>query len=122
MAEQAPSKKEEKPREPSPEEQAHARITELEKQVKALELELRTAQGRLLNRDPALFQKLKAENKELKERKAKLEKALFALVSESFQAPRSEELKIQLEVLRLAAVDFCKKANIDPEIWKSIAY
>lgn len=97
-----------------------ARIAELQDKLTILKQEVRIIQGRLANRDPAASARLQEENKKLKERVTALEKALYAIITD-FQKPRSsEEATLHNDVLRVAAVDHFKKANVDPELWKNI--
>jgi hypothetical protein len=105
----------------TPESEANQRITELQARLALLQQELLTMEGRLANRDPKLIERLKKENAEFTTRFQLLKKALFAIIIESYQPRSSDELKLQYETLRKAAVEYCKKTKIDPEIWKSIA-
>jgi hypothetical protein len=106
-------KKEEKPQEV--EDTMANRIEAMEKEVKIL-------QGRLNNRDPKISATLKKENLELNKRISLLQKALWGLVSETQLPKQDEDAKTQFEVLRKTVVDFCKKNNIDQEIWKNLEY
>ena len=99
----------------------HARINELQTTVQNLTTEVHMLDGKLSNRNPELYQKLKEENAELQKRFDLLKTVLFAMISESSQPRNADEMKLQYEVLRLAAVDYFKKAKTDPELWKSIA-
>ena len=103
-----------------PESAANARLDDLQTKVAVIRKELRTLQGRISNRDPAKVESLKDENQELSKRIKLMEKALFGLIDESLRPRQGEDLRTQYEVRRQAAVEYCKKANLDPEIWKSI--
>jgi hypothetical protein len=105
----------------SPEAQALARVKELRAKVAETQQQVVTLEGKLKNRDPQLIERLKKENEELEKRFVLLKKSLFAIITESYQPRSADELKLQYETLRVAAVEYCKKAKIDPELWKSIA-
>lgn len=105
----------------SPEAQALARVKELREKISQAHQQILTLEGKLKNRDPNLIARLKKENDEMGKRFALLKKSLFAIIAESYQPRSADELKLQYEVLRRAAVEYCKKAKIDPELWKSIA-
>jgi hypothetical protein len=110
-----------KPAGPNPEAEANARITELQAKVGLLQQQILTLEGKAINRDPNLIARLKKENDELSKRFTLLKKALFAIISESYQPRTAEEIKLQYEVLRKATVEYCQNAKVDPELWKSIA-
>jgi predicted nuclease with TOPRIM domain len=99
-----------------------ARINALQETVKVLEGEIRTLTGRFANRNPALLAPLKKENTELTERLEKLEKCHLGLLLETTKPRQNDEFKTMTEVLRLAAIEYFRKANINPEIWKNIAF
>ncbi len=115
-----PAKDVKQPPKVTPESEAKERIKMLQDSVKALQGEIRTLSGRLANRDPVLIASLQADNKVLRERLGRMEKALAGLLTESLAPKQQDDIKLQLEVLRLATVEYCKKANITPELWKSI--
>jgi len=106
----------------TPEEEAEERIEQLRKNVEALEQELKTLEGRFTNRDPAQALRLEKENTELAERLDKLEKCLVGIFGDLLRPRQLDEAKLQHEVLREAAVQFCKISNIDADIWRSIVY
>lgn len=97
-----------------------ARVNELQSTVQNLTAEVRTLEGKLSNRNPELCQKLKGDNAELQKRFELLKNVLFAMISESYQPRNADEVKLQYEVLRSAAVDYFKKNKTDRELWKSI--
>lgn len=104
----------------SPEAEANARIKEIQARIVALQSEIRTVQGRYTNRDPVLARSLAKENELHRARLALLGKALFGLMLDSFKPRQAQEEQQQYEILRQSAVEYCKKANVDPEIWKSL--
>jgi hypothetical protein len=106
----------------TPEQEANARISELQVQVTALEYELRTLRGRLNNRSPKIATEIKKENQILRTRVAQLQKALYALMIDSLKARSPEEAKQDHEVLRQSIIEYCKKNKLDPVLWKNIAY
>jgi hypothetical protein len=106
----------------TPEAEANARINVLQEHVTRLEAEVKTLDGRLHNRNPAVAEALRKENEALRERVSALIRALNTLVGESLLPRHPEDQKVQLEALRHAAIEFCKKENINPEIWKNIVY
>ncbi|OFZ56421.1 MAG: hypothetical protein A2428_15735 [Bdellovibrionales bacterium RIFOXYC1_FULL_54_43] len=104
----------------SPEAEANARIAELQAKINQLKQDLRTNAGRLANRDPLTLNKLQTENEQMKVRVAALKKALYALLVDYRKPRQPDEADLNYEVLRRAAVDYFKKANIAQEIWKNI--
>jgi hypothetical protein len=117
---QAPPSSSPPPVTASPEGDLNLRITELQAQNALLLQEIVTLEGKINNRDPLLLEKTKKENETMKQRFQILKKTLFAIISESYQPRTAEEAKLQYEVLRKATVEYCKKAKIGQEIWKSI--
>lgn len=97
------------------------RIAELEKTLATTLQEVRTLEGKLANRDPALIATLKKGNDELEKRFNVLKNVLFAMINESYLARNADEFKLQYEVLKQAALEYFKTSNTDPELWKSIA-
>lgn len=106
----------------TPEADATRRINALQEAAKKLDGEIKILEGQFKNRDPALVAALQAENKVLRERLSRLEKAYLILSSEKLDSMNPNDLTVQTEALRVAAVEFCKRANINPEIWKSLVY
>jgi hypothetical protein len=102
--------------------ESQARVNLLRAQVVLLEKELHTIQGKLDNRDPVAARKLSKENSELRARVVRLEKALSGLIADGFLAREPADQKLKNDVLQQAAVEFFKKANLDPELWKNIAF
>lgn len=105
---------------PTPEDYASLRVKELQATLTLLQTALRTSQGKLANRDPTALQRLTYENENLTARIRLLEAALLALAAEAHQPKTSEEEKTRLNLLRHAALDYCKKTNVDPELWKNL--
>jgi hypothetical protein len=106
----------------TPETEATSRINVLQESIKAVEGEIRTLSGRFANRNPALVEPVKKENEELKKRMDLLQKALFGLLLESTKTKLMEDQKNQLDILKQAAIDYFKKANINPDLWKNIVF
>lgn len=104
----------------TPEAQASARIKDLQAAVAALQKDCRTLEGLLANRNPQALERLNQENEKLRARAFALETALGALMIDSLKPRLAEEEKAQFEILRQATVEYCKKANVDPEIWKNL--
>lgn len=99
----------------------HKRITSLQESIVPLEREIRTLEGKITNRSPAAVAVLKKEKARLLERVKLLEKALYAIVALDAFKPRSNEDSAgQYELVRAAAVEHCKNANLDAELWKNI--
>lgn len=106
----------------SPEAEANARIDAIQETCKTIEGELRTLSGRFKNRDPALIKPLQAENAQISARLALLEKAFLGLLVETTKPRQVEEMKTQLDILKSSAVEYFRKANINPDLWKNIAF
>ena len=104
----------------SPEAEANTRITALQVQVTALKAEIKTIEGKLANKNPLTANALKKENDELRARNLILQKAFHGIITEGFKPRQAEDMKMQYEVLCQAAIEYFKKANVDPEIWKNI--
>lgn len=105
----------------TPESAANSRIKDLQARIIALQMEVRTMQGRFANRDPKLLRLLKKENADLKARILLLEKAFYGLMLDALEPRNSEEENIRYGILREATVEYCKNTNVDPEIWKNLA-
>lgn len=105
---------------PLPEDAAKTRIEEAQKEIRALKQEIVNMNGKIMNLDPQVAQKLQTKNDELRGRRDALIKALFALHGDAVTGRSPEEEQIRSEVLRLAAVEYFKKANVDPQLWKSL--
>lgn len=106
---------------PTPEAEANQRIADLQTRLKALQQEVISMEGKVLNRDPVKIEALKKENEALGKSFILLKKSVFVIISESHQPRIMDELKLQYEILRRATIEYCTKAKIDPELWKSIA-
>ncbi|OFZ19609.1 MAG: hypothetical protein A2X94_17360 [Bdellovibrionales bacterium GWB1_55_8] len=104
----------------TPESEASARIADLQTRLSALKLEIRTATGRLTNADPKAVSLLEKENETLRSRETALRKALYGLMMDADKPRQMDEAEQALEILRRAAVEYFKKANVAPEIWKNI--
>jgi hypothetical protein len=105
----------------SPEEEASERIAKLQVDVVAVEREIKTLEGKLANRNPAALGEVRTANAALEKRLTALKLALYSLLIDSLKPRFNEDLHLQLECLRQATIEFCQKANVDPEIWKNIA-
>ena len=106
----------------SPEAMINAKITELQSSVMLRTAEIKVLEGKIGNRDPLLSAKLQKENKALRMRADALERAFELLISDTLKARSVDDARHELEVQRQATIEFCKLANVDPEIWKNIAY
>lgn len=104
----------------TPESEAAARINDLQARLASLKQEIKTIQGRMANRNPQMILATQKENDLLKARIEKLKSALFTLVMDSYKPRSPDEAELNYENLRRASVDYFKKANIAPEIWKNI--
>ncbi len=105
---------------PLPEEEARLKVTSLQENIRTLEKDIKTLEGKLANNNPAEIAEIQAENNVLQNRLERLEKALYGLITETYNGRQSDDLKIKCEVLREAAIDYFKFAKIKNEIWKSI--
>ena len=106
----------------TPEEEAKTRIDSLQKNVIELEQELKTLEGKYANRDPEAAKNLEQENQELSKRVERLETVLSGILDDMLKPRHKDDATLQHEVLREAAVQYCKMANIDADIWRSIVY
>lgn len=98
----------------------NARIVGLRAEIEVIRKDLVSMQGKLKNRDPSLLNGLKEENARLKQRLVRLESAAHGLNAESLLPRDPAEAKAAVETLRLAAVEHCKKTNVDTNLWKKI--
>ena len=105
----------------TPEEQAKARIAELEHEVSGLQNEVKIMEGMKLNRNPEMIAKAKAENEEAKDRMSDIFRATYALISDLALAREPEIEKAGMENLKQGAVFLCNELNLDPDVWKNIA-
>ncbi len=97
-----------------------SKVAALTEQLKQLETETRTIEGRLKNRDPRLTQQLTRENAELQKRLVLLQKTLYAVISDAVKPRTASDFQQKHKVLQQAAIDFFKQAQIDQELWKNI--
>lgn len=104
----------------SPEAETNQRITGLKAQIADLEKDVRMLTGKVANRDPAVARAIGRENTELEGRLDLLEKALFSVISESYLPRNSGDFQQKYEAIQDAAVEYLKKKNVDPELWKNI--
>ncbi|MCC7442126.1 MAG: hypothetical protein IT285_10855 [Bdellovibrionales bacterium] len=100
--------------------EARARVDQLRADTEVLAKEVKILEGRLRNRDPAAIAEIQKENAVLREKGAKLQRALHALLADSFQARQGSDLELELEAIREAAVSYLKAAGIEEGIWKDI--
>lgn len=98
----------------------HERILQIQDDISIARGEIRSLQGKLSNRDPAIKARLGTENTRLRARMAKLEAALQAAFDDRTRPRETAEARLQLDILKAALVQHCRKANIDSEIWKNI--
>jgi hypothetical protein len=105
---------------PAPEPDPSRRIELLQEQLAKAEAEAKTLEGRLSNRNPGIVQAIQAENDLLRQRSRNLRKAIFLLIEESLGPSQPAEAKLRTEALRAAGAEYCKKNNINPDLWKNI--
>ncbi len=108
------------PKAAAPAQTPESRIAVLTEQLKQLQNDIRTLEGRIANRDPKLTQVLEAENRDLLKKLAVLEKTLFAVLVDAELPRTSSEFQQRYKVLQQSAVEFFKHAQIDNELWKNI--
>ena len=118
MTDQKPKNESNTPQ--TPEEAANLRVKELQTALARLQSEIRTGQGKLANRDPTILKRLTHENEQLHFRINLLEAALLALCQDALVPKNAEDDAARLEILRQATLDYCRKKNVDPEIWKNL--
>ncbi|HUP56225.1 MAG TPA: hypothetical protein VM598_02155 [Bdellovibrionota bacterium] len=98
-----------------------ARIAALETELKALEASLVSSRGRLAGRKKSRLAELRAENEAARARVEFLSQAACSLAVDALEPRDATEAEMQSERLKQALVAHCRKNNIDPELWKSIA-
>jgi hypothetical protein len=76
--------------------------------------ELKVANARLRNRDPAPLKRISEENADLSRRLEAAEHRLFPLLETD--ARHSDD-----ELLRRKALEFIQTFKVDPELWQSLA-
>jgi hypothetical protein len=76
--------------------------------------DLRVADARLRNRDPAPLSRIREENAELARRIEEAERRLFPLLESDARHPDDE-------LLRLKTLEFIQTLKVDPELWQSLA-
>lgn len=101
---------------------ADSGLAGLKSRIRTLEAELRALSGQIGNRSPAQEPDLEARNRELALKLDGLENRLFTLLTDNLKPRQSDEALQKAEVLRLATVEFCQQSQIDPELWKNIAF
>ena len=102
--------------------QIEARISELKASADKLQSEIHTLTGKIANRAPAQAEAIQRQNIELRLHASSLEDSISSLLNQSLNATNAAELEKQTEILRKAAVEHCQQNNIDPELWKNLAY
>ncbi len=105
----------------SPAEEVKLRIKTLEENIQSLQRQIKILNGRLIALDPQAAKQIESENKIFESRIQKLEIILFALITENQSSKDPADAKLKFEVFRAAALDYFKKANVDPETWKNLA-
>jgi len=78
--------------------------------------ELKVADARLRNRDPAPLNRIREENAELARRIAEAEHRLFPLLEADARHGDGDS-----EFLRLKTLEFIQTLKVDPELWQSLA-
>lgn len=99
----------------------NARINELQTSLVKLKNDIRTMQGRIENRNPDTAKKLEAENMGLRTRLVLLEKAFYGVIMESTEPRSADEANQLFSIFKNTAIEYFKKVNISPDLWKNIA-
>ncbi len=102
--------------------EAKARIAQLQTLVRQIEAEVHVLEGRVKNLNAKTLSEMLKSNSALRKRVPKLQQALLALLLDRHRARDIQELEIDTEALRKPFIEFCKNAEIEPELWKSIEY
>lgn len=102
--------------------EAKKRIAELQREVSSLEGEVHILEGRVKNLNTRSASEISNQNTDLRKRVPRLEQALLALLLNRHRAVDLLEMEIETEALRKSLIAYCKEAQIEPELWKSIEY
>jgi septal ring factor EnvC (AmiA/AmiB activator) len=98
------------------------RIQELESALASAEGETRSLEGKIRNRAQAADSKpIQDEITRMETRLKRLRSLLGACLLESVRGANEPEAFHQSESLRLSAVEYFKRTNVDTELWKNIA-
>lgn len=101
-------------------EEISARIDVLQAEVQKLEQEMRIVQGRLKNLDPAVLKTLQEENQKQTTRTELLIRAIEYCSLYLIHPKQAEDLEMENQSLRAAAIELFKKENVTPELWKNL--
>jgi hypothetical protein len=98
-----------------------ARIAALGSELEAIETFLVSGRGKLAGRKESRLAELRAAHESARARVGLLSQAAASLAVDSLEPRDATEALMQSEKLKQALVAHCRKNNIDPELWKSIA-
>ena len=97
------------------------RTKELEAVLAAAESETRSLEGKIRNRSQADPKLIEDELARMETRLKRLRALLGACLLESVRGANEAEALQQSESLRLSAIEYFKRTNVDTELWKNIA-
>ena len=97
------------------------RMKELEEQLSITQRENRSLEGKIRNRSSADPKPIQSDISLQESRLSRLRTLLGACLLESARGANEIEAFQQSENLRLSAVEYFKRTNVDTELWKNIA-
>lgn len=100
--------------------QTQAKVTQLETQLKSLENEIKIINGKLKNRSVSRISELEPENQKLREELKQQQRILLGVLIDNFRPNQASDEKIQFENYKLGTLEYMKKLEIEPDLWKNI--
>jgi uncharacterized protein YlxW (UPF0749 family) len=95
-------------------------MSELLTQMRALEQEVKTLEGRQTKRDPKRAAVIAKENAELQAKLTGLQTQILQVIQKIASGGTAEDAAIAENVFRKAAMEYCKITNKPADEWKSL--
>jgi len=83
--------------------------------------ELKVAEARIRNRDPAPLRRIRDENAALSLQIQELELQLFARLESDGVLIDGDADRERVETVRTKSLEYLKKLKVDPELWQNLA-
>lgn len=97
-----------------------SKVDDLRSQIQQIQTEIKIFEGMLKNRRPEFTATAKKETETLRSRTDRLTLILQGMTRELLLPRDREEWRHQVDLLKSACVDACKRSNIDEALWKDI--
>jgi hypothetical protein len=83
--------------------------------------ELKVAEARIRNRDPAPLRRIREENESLANQIRELELQLFSRLEKDGILVGGDADRERLEALRTKSLEYLRNLKVDPELWQNLA-